>query len=772
MVLSDNTAVDTQSAAPSPESGGASFLEEIHLRDYFWVIRRRVWAVILVVLLTGAFAVWREAKKQPLYQATSQLLVGANQPSSPLLYERYMNQWTSQQELATYCEIIRSSGLARETIERLGANSLEDIGYKQQGGLSLRARIRGWINRILPTSAPAERTKETGTAPSDTDAARKSTLAETLRSGIVTQVVEGSRLINISYTCQDSKACARVANAIAEAFIDDEMRRRMDSTRKIFTYLRGEQQRFEKNVRDSERDLLKFHDRLDALVIGVDEKAKVQDALGKTIESLTSALAEMRVERVKREATYQELKRRLDAGEDLAATPIISGDPAILELRKVLMGLKQDLARAQAQFGPKYPTIEALQVTIRDTESDIADTAKMLLTKIENSYKVAIVEEEKLREELNKAKKEVQEANRSIVEYNMLLRVAQTNKDLFDVILKKATETSLGGDVQMVNIHIVNPAKPDLSRIASHRMRNVVLSLIFGLAMGVGLAFFIDYMDNSIRSPQEVESYLRTQLLGIIESMEDSSKQEGVPLPTLSHPKSLVSEHFRSLRTNLLFSPILAESRNLIVTSTIPQEGKTTIASNLAIVMAQSGRRVLLIDADMRRPSLHRIFQLSRSKGLSTVLIGENTVDEVVETTTIPGLHVITSGPIPPNQTELLDSASFRRFVQDIRDQFDIIIFDTPPMSVVDPVIVGRICGGVCLLVTRAGKTPRAHVKRVLRELGQFAVPVAGILLNHVDVSQKEYGGYYYYGYYRYGYHYDDRGDKGKKKADSHAKES
>lgn len=719
--------------------GQPTVFEEIHLKDYLWVVRKRLALVLVPVIVALAIGIYMVFHLVPEYSATTQVLVGRS--TSPMMdTEQYSP--IAAQDVNTYCEIIRGSALSQSVVERLGIQTQEELGFRRPTK-SLWEKVRDWArNKIRAT-----RESEVPKPPSP------SQLAETLRKSLTVMSSKESRLINIMYTCEQPDAAAKIANATAETFIDDEIKRRMENVRKVLTYLRRSQREFEKNLKKSEQDILNFQDKkLDAIVLGLDEKAKVQDALSKTVETLTDALARTRVERIKKEAVWNELQKRIKSGTDLMSIPAIASHPIIKDLRAAKLQIRGEMIGLSTKYGPRHPKTIALQKSLESIDKQMAPAIDTIVKNIEYSYKTSIAEENTLTDVLKHAKQDVRKANLSILEYNQMVRVSEMNRDTFNVILKKASETSLVRDVESVNLHITNPAQPDLYKIKSKKGRTVFLSLFLGLIVGVGLAFFVDYMDNSIRDPRDVESYLQSKLLGMLELVSDVAGERGLPLPTLEHPKSTVAENFRTLRTNLLFSPAVIEAKQLVVTSTIPREGKTTVSSNLAVVLAQSGRKVLLVDADMRRPYIHKIFDLDRDKGLSTYLIGEHALDDIIEPTNIPGLHAVSAGPIPPNQSELLGSEAFLRLVEEAKQRYDILLFDTPPMSVTDPVIVARMGGGVVLLVVRSGKTPRNHVKRVLRDFMQFGVSIAGVLLNQVNVRSRSYYRYYYYDYYYYGY--------------------
>lgn len=731
------------------EGAQGGLFEEVHLRDYLWVVRKRLAFVIVSIIACLAIGIASSWNKVPRYTATAQMLAGSGYPTSPLISEKMVHEWVSKQDVSTYCELITSPNVAASVVQKLGIQSVEDMGFsKRESGGTFLAKAMAWVrSKVHANNADAPR--PTGMTPE--------MLANLLRGSI--QVKSSERIIYISYTCENPETAARIANGIAQCFIDNEFERRMARSRKFLAFLRREQREFEKNVRKAEQEIVDYQNNLDAIVIGVDEKARSNDALARKVDTLTSALAAASVDRIKKESAYRNILDSQKAGKSLTSIPEIINDPAFAKLEDRTLEIENQITDALVRYGPKHPQVVSLRNSLQLREKKRERLAERIAAQIENAYKRAVAEERNFGEVLKKAREEMRKANQNIVEYNMKVRIAEMNKQMFDVILKKSTEVSLVQDVQSINLNIASPAQSDIVSTSSKKGRTIFLSLFLGVCLGVGLAFFVDYMDNSIRDPKDIETYLQCNLLGILDNVEAEGAGR-ILLPTIAEPRSNISEHFRVLRTNLLFSPAVNESKQVVVTSANPKEGKSTVSMNLATVMAQAGRRVLLVEADMRRPVFHRALELSKDVGLSTVLIGDQTLEDAVQKTHVPGLHVLCAGPIPPNQTELLGSDTFAQFVKEARQKYDILIFDTPPMSVIDPVLVATMGGGAVFLVVRSGKTKRYNVRRMLKQLRQFNIPMVGVLLNRVNVRRKGYYQYYYSYYGYYGYHEDEETEK------------
>jgi capsular exopolysaccharide family len=345
-------------------------------------------------------------------------------------------------------------------------------------------------------------------------------------------------------------------------------------------------------------------------------------------------------------------------------------------------------------------------------------------------------------------KKEALNLNQKQIKYDVLKREADTTRALFESLLKRAKEATLTEGLNVTNIVVVDPARVPETPVKPKKAQNILLALITGFTLGIGLAFFLEYLDNTIKTPDEVERYLKIPLLGVVGSFltnsPDPKKKEMI---TQVEPKSTIAEAFRTIRTNLLFSSPDVEKKVLLITSVLPLEGKTVLASNLAITFATMGKNVLLIDADLRRPRIHAVFDLERGKGLSALLIGG---ESTIKNTDIPSLKVITSGALPPNPAELLNSKKMKELIERARAQYDLIIIDSPPiLSVTDPAILATFSDGTVVTI-RASSTPRPAIKKGIQQLSEVGGKVLGCVLNDVNFEKESY----YYSNYRYYYHY------------------
>ncbi len=364
---------------------------------------------------------------------------------------------------------------------------------------------------------------------------------------------------------------------------------------------------------------------------------------------------------------------------------------------------------------------------------------------VRNEYQAAQAQEKSLAVALGQQKGEALAMNRKGIEYSVLERDMQSSKQLYESLMQRAKETGVSSELKNSNIRVVDRAERPRQAVSPRKALNLLLGLLSGTVLALGLTFFFEYLDSRIKTPDEVRVHLGLPALGMVPALDAKSWTGKEPLIHAGVPPGF-AEAFRTIRTNVLFSTADEGSRTLVVTSTGPGEGKTTVASNLAIAFAQAGQRVLLIDADMRRPRVHEVFGLRQEPGLSNVMVGNAKASQSVHKTAVPGLWVLAAGHLPPNPAELLGSQRFRDFVTSLKEHFDWILIDSPPvMAVTDAAIAAHAANGV-VFVVGAEMTSRHAARAAVEQLEQGRAHFVGAVLNRVDLERNSY---YYSNYYR-----------------------
>jgi len=465
----------------------------------------------------------------------------------------------------------------------------------------------------------------------------------------------------------------------------------------------------------------------------------------------------------------ENLARKLRATEDAVAflnNEVISFKQRVKDSENALQRYKEANALTDMPTEGFLERKRKLEVEVNDLETKLAELKKKYGEK-HPSIRDVQSQLEAIRSKIHEEDDKTLKLHKTLIQFNVLMREVESNKSLLENLLQRSKETNLSQSIKTNNIEVIEYAYPSLSPVKPRVRLNIGLAVVIGLIAGIGMAFLLESLDNTLKSPEDVEHHLQLPFLGFIPSVQrkEAKKAADIDLITFDQPKSTIAEAYRAVRTAVMFATPGAPARIITVSSSNPKEGKTTTASNLAIVMANAGDRVLLIDADMRKPRIHKTFGVDNTHGLSNVLVGSERVDTVVKPTKVPHLSIIPCGPIPPNPSELLHSKKMTDLLGELSGKFDRIIFDAPPISAVtDSVILGAISDGV-VLVIQSGKTPReacAYARqKVLDAHGKFL----GVILNNVALHKDAY---YYYYYYRYNYSY--YGEEGKEKRRPHTK--
>jgi polysaccharide biosynthesis transport protein len=450
-------------------------------------------------------------------------------------------------------------------------------------------------------------------------------------------------------------------------------------------------------------------------------------------------------------------------------------------LREKEADLSTQYAQATTQFGPGYPKVVELNNQLKQVRTEIAAEETRMQHGVRDEYLAAVQRENLLTTAFNQQTQQANQLNESAIEYSVLKRDAESNRQLYQDLLQRLKEAGVSAGLRSSNIRVVDVARTPTSPIAPNVPRKLQLGLLLGLACGIGLALVLEGLDTSIRNMEELSAISMLPALGMIPLQLSSNgqlrkrlktvssvieKSESPTLITYARPQSEAAEAYRALRTSILLSSFGAPPKVILVTSAMPQEGKTTVSANSALVLAQRGSRVLLVDADLRRPAVGKLFGIRSRGGLSTLISGSDKVEDVVlPCPEVPTLWILPAGPIPPQPAELLGSSVMKDLIAHWRDSYDHVIIDTPPcLSVTDAVLLSPEADRV-ILVARSGQTTKAALRRACAVLLQVNARVMGIVLNALNRRSGE-GYYYQYGYGgRYANYYNDESAEDKSTA-------
>ena len=705
--------------------------DELNVVDYVKVVYKRRWAAGTVFLITLIGTLVYTFTTAPVFEARARLLIETDDPNVLMFAKVIEEGQPGADYYQTQYGILASRGLARRTIEQLGLwNAPALAGTPGDQGFSLTALARSAATFFGRDAVDA-------TTPDET--VRQSRVIDAFLASLSVEPVRNSRLVDVKFRSRDPVMAERMANGLARNYMQQSLEYRFTASQDATSWLAerlGEQR---KQVEAAEAALQRYREQNDAISLEAHENIVVQK-----LTELNSAVTRAKTERLQKEATERQLRAIEDDPAALDTFPAVLGNAFIQRQKAELADLQRQQAQLSDRFGDRHPEMLKLQAAIQNSQLKLRGEIGKVVQAVHTDYEAAFAQERSLVTALEQQKSEALAMNRKAINYSVLARDVESGKQLYQSLLQRTKETGIAGELKTGNIRIVDDAERPRGAVTPNKRVNTLLGLLAGLVLAIGVAFFFEYIDSTLKSPEEVKACLGLPSLGMIPALGDRWTSTAPLLHTGVPPN--FAEMIRGVRTNVLFSSTGEGTRTLVVTSTGPGEGKTLVASNLAVAMALAGQRVLLVDCDLRRSRVHELFGLDQEPGLSNVLVGNAKASEAVRKTEVAGLWVLPSGRTPPNPAELLSSKRFKDMVQSLGDHFDAVIIDTPPAIVVaDPLVVASVASGV-IFVVGAEMTSRHAARAALEQLHRGHVRILGAVLNRV---QLERDWYYYSRYYR-----------------------
>src|SRR5215472_16730352 len=712
--------------------------EEPFWANYWLILRKRKWVAIATLVIVAALATIVSLRITPVYDAFAKIEI--NRPNSDVLLGFKdvgagvsPDYFDDQLELPTQVHILQSTRIASQVIKALN----------------------------LDSSAPVRRGKPSVASP--LDPAKETEQINSFLAALRVTPVPDTRLVEIRYSSPNPQLAASIVNTLVQTFIEENIRSKFDSTMQASDWLSKQLYDLQLKVETSEEKILRYEK--DNGMAGVDEK---QNIITAKLDELNKELTIAESDRIQKQSQYEQT-----LSSDAELLENADKDSLIGKLRSEEADLKMQYAQLTSQFDESYPKVIELKGQLQQLEKNIHAEVKKMSARAETQYQAALHHEKLLRVAFEAQKEEANKLNEKAVDYNLLKRDYETNRKLYEELLEKLKQASVSAGLKSSNIRIVDAARVPTSPSTPNIPRNIELSLLLGTLGGVALAFVLEAMDTTVRTPEQAEIVSGLPSLGVIPLSLSGSKpflrgrpfligdspSSGMELITHKRPQSQIAESFRSLRTSILLSgSFKSRPKVLLITSALPKEGKSSTSVNLAIVLAQKGSRVLLVDGDMRRPTLHRVLGVSREVGLSSLLDGTAAEEKVIlPAPDFPNLFVLPAGPSPSNPVELLDSDPLRNLLNRWRDEYDYVIIDSPPtLSLTDAVVVSPETDAV-VMVIRSGETTKDAVRRTRDTLLQVNARIIGIVMNAVDLRSPDLYYYYYYSKSGNGY-YNDAG--------------
>lgn len=726
--------------------------EAVDFRGYARVLRKRLATVLIVFFILFSIVLIATLKQKPVYRAQVLLEIQKENPDMRTIQELYELDGVSDEYLQSQYTILGSGSLAQRVIDQLGLDQLPEFNAAKWWSWSWRKKKDATRLQML-TNEPGRKDREL-----------YQRVLEHFTGQLNINPINRSRLVVIQFDSQDAGLAARVVNSLAENYIGQNLEGRWAATQKAADWLAQQLTGVKARLEKSEEELQNYALRNDLVFLETDKEPS-RNVENERAQQLQEELTKAEAERFEKEAVC----RLVQAGE-YESLPGVLESKVIQDLTERQAELKREHARLSTTFSADYPRVKEIQSQIEEIAAAIQEQRQSAAARITNDYLAAVRRENLVREALRDEQKRMSQVAARAVQYNILKREVDTNKQLYEGLLQRLKEASVSASLKASNIRIVDAAEPPTKPIRPKIPLNLSAAAVLGLGLGVCFAFIQERLDDTVKGTDDVERLLGLTAVGLIPTVPQLNGSHGAS-ELLEHGKTpkengndrrpdtawhrvdapgtehaALVEAFRSLRTAILLSTADQPPSSLLVSSTQPGEGKTTIAANLAIALAQAGHRVLVVDADLRSPSLHRLFGMRENLGLVSYLTGHQDWRSVVRPSGLPGLDLLLCGPIPPNPSDLLSSRNMGALIRSGQEQYEFIILDSAPtLALADSRILAALVRGV-LLVVRNATIPREQVKQTLSGIRAVGANVIGVALNRVDLHTSGYYDYNAYG--------------------------
>ena len=703
--------------------------DAINLRDYWDIIVKRKGTVLTFFLITVVSVVTATLLMTRIYRGSLTLQIDQQESKVTQIQEVMPNESlaSSKDFYQTQYELLKSRSMAQRVIEQLNLGENPLFAKKKEGG---------WLDFF------GGETKAAGAAATE-DRDRETRLMTAFLNQLTIEPLRNSRLVKIHFDSPDPQLAAQVANTISTVFINLNLERRMDASSYAKTFLQERLQQIRVKLEDSEKSLNDFMRKEG--IVKAEEKQPSPDA--QSLQEFTTALAKAQGERIRTESLYNQVK-----SADTSALSAVIENKVVQEFKARKAKLEADYQEGLKIYKPAYPKMVQIESQIAEMQAKINEEISQVRGAIKADYDAAHAQEEMLTAKLQQSKETVLDVQDRSFQYNILQREVDTNRQLYEGLLQRYKEIGVAGGIGVNNITIVDKAEVPIKPYKPSLMINGLIAVFLGLFGGVALAFLFEHLDDTIKQPDEVEKLLGLAVLGIIPLVKDAGEDgQDIAVSENLDLRSAFAEAHRSVRTALQFSTPEGTPKVIMITSASPGEGKSTTALSLAIHFAQAGKNVLLIDADLRKASLHKKLGIGNDMGLTNYLAGDTKPVEITKPSHIPKVFLIPSGPLPPNPAELISGPKMVALLNLAAERFDQVIIDGPPvLGLADAPLLGSLAEAT-VLVTEAGGTSREFARNAVKRLRVTRTRLIGGIMTKMGSRGSAYGYYHSYYYYQYG---------------------
>ncbi len=730
---------------------GDDFSTSLTLHDYIQIGKKRLPIILTVLVVIFVLTVINSYKKVPLYKAESQVLIERNRGKSGLDFQYF---YYDPDFLNTQAEIIMSENVAKRAVNNLQLVKKyrsyffkEDKLSKSFFALSKEfiqtnlARLLDFVDKRDGGKKGGDRVKESETMDiggkklSDEDI-----IASMIQGAISVSQIKNTKIIKINYIHENPVMTELVTNAIVQSYMDVTLEIKHSSSNYSLQWMTAKAAEERKKLEVAEKELQKYVRAND--LVTVENRLAI---IPRKMEEVSSSLTKAQSDRKELEEVYNQIKNVSGNYTFLESIPLFADNVVLKELREDIYKSKQKIKELSKKYGYKHPVMIKAKDELEILNNERTYEIKRIIASTKNSYELAQSREENLQKLLASSKAEMMNVNEKFIQYSMMKRDVETIRVLYDALTTNIKKESVTEQSQNVNFWVVAKATRPEIPFSPNKKRDMLLGLVLGVSCGVGFAFVVEFLDNTVRSEKDLTTRYNLTVLGTVEQVKESG--EDIESYINRNPLSPLAESYRLIRSGLLLSSAEHPPRSILVTSMSPKEGKTSTLSNIARILSQDGKKVLVIDCDLRKPRLHSLFSMDNKMGLSNYLSG-NLVGNLISS--IPGedIKLIPSGLIPPNPAELLNSVKMKRLVEAMNKKFDFVLLDSPPIQrVTDSLALSQVVEGT-IIVVRAKKTTFEMLQSGMKKMSDVNTNFLGFVLN--GMSKSDSSGGYYAGYNTY----------------------
>ena len=714
--------------------------QEVNIREYFFILRKRKAIVFTLLFIVFLITVITTFSTIPVYTSATEVLIEKNRGSSGLEHQYYSYD---PDFLETQSEIIKSTKVARRVVDTLKLTTtyrnyfLEEKQETPSFFSEIKGSVKEFVAKLL---SPLK--EEASQAPADAvlsvePLSDEDKVASIIQGHLLVKPVKNTKIVQISYSDKAPAIAKLIADAVAKAYMDEILDMKLTTSRYALQWMTAKAQDERKKLEASELALQNY--------MRANDLVTVENKLAIAPQRLTDFSSQLSKAQTDRKVLEDVMRQINSAGKDLFQLeniPIFAGNEVLKRLREAIFKARQNITELSKKFGGKHPVMIKANDELKELIGQQQAEINRVVASTRNSYELAKSQEKNLEELVGSTKGELLNLNEKFIQYSIMKRDVDANRVVFEALTASIKKEGVTEQSQSVNVWVIKNAVLPFAPSKPNKKRNLALGLILGLMAGIGCAFLIEYLDNTIKSEKDLESRYGLTVLGSVEKLKGKGKH--IESYIVQKPLSPLAESYRLIRSGLLLSSADHPPKTILVTSMGPGEGKTSTTINIARVFSQGGKKVLIIDCDLRRPRVHSVFSMQNDKGLSNYLTG-NLHENIIHKVAGEEIFAITAGAIPPNPSDLVGSKKLKLLVEKISENFDFILIDSPPIqSVTDSLALTQLVDGT-VVVVRVGETTYEMVESGLKKLKDVQCHFLGFVLNGMSKNHSAAGNYYGY---------------------------